>query len=393
MTQENFLENFGRAHNLWMYACSRCGECVSECPVYEETGDDYTAPGFKIKKMRPIVNKRILPFLSGLNEEEVKKLVKGLYECTLCGRCVSVCPYNYDLVDLWETARESAIESGLGLDSINDMINATVEEKNYFKRPHARRTEWARRFKIETKEKANTVYFVGCVTSYTPTMRPVGGAVSTILDAAGEDWTMLNDEWCCGVPQKFGGGIKTLREFAAHNVEAIESAGAERVVFNCPGCYRMFKHEYPKVLGHELNFSLVHLTELVNEYVESGKIKLTGKMDQRLTWHDPCELSRLLGIVDEPRNVLKNVATDFVELPEAKFNSHCCGGGGLYKAVDTKKSINIANRRVEQAENAGAATLASGCPSCMMNLSQAALFKKSNVKVLDFAQVVAQLIK
>ena len=142
-----------------------------------------------------------------------------------------------------------------------------------------------------------------------------------------------------------------------------------------------------------LKFSPVHTSELVREYVESGKVKFTNKLDAVLTYHDPCELSRLLGVVDAPRSVFNTVAKKFVELPENKYNTHCCGGGGLYKAVNVEQSLNIARKRVESAEKLGAEILASACPSCIMNLTQAARFKKSSVKVLDFAEVVAQTLQ
>ena len=393
MSKKSLLDNFDREHKTWMYACTRCGDCVDECPVYQQTSDPYTGPGFKIKKMRPIVNRRIIPFLPTQSEDEIKKLAKGLYECTLCGRCASVCPYQYDLVDLWETSRESAFESGLEPEPIREMIKTTLEYKNYLKRPHERRKNWTRGLDVPEKESAETLYFVGCVVSYTPTLKAAARGVSTILNEAKEDWAILGEEWCCGVPLKFGGGTERLKEFVTHNVEMIESSGAKRVVFSCPGCYRMFKQEYPKVLGRPLKFSTLHIIELVNDYMKTGKIGLKGRLEEKITYHDPCELARLLGIIDQPRSVLADLSTKFLELPENKLNTHCCGGGGLYKGVDTDNSLEIAKRRIGQAETIGSATLVSACPSCFMNLYQAARFTKSSVKVLDFADAVARQIK
>ena len=391
--ERNFLDNFGRPHKTWMYACTRCGDCVEECPVYQQTSDPYTGPGYKIKKMRPIVNRGFLPFLPAPSGEGLKKLAKGIYECTLCGRCASVCPYQYDLVDLWERSRESAVTNELEPEPIREMTKTTLEYKNFLKRPHEQRKGWVRGLNVPETESAETLYFVGCVISYTPTLRAAARGVSTILNAAKEDWALLSEEWCCGVPLKFGGATEHLKEFAAHNVEMIESSGAKRVVFSCPGCYRMFKQEYPRVLGRPLKFSTVHVIELLNDYIKAGKINLKEKLEEKITYHDPCELARLLGVVEQPRNVLTTLSSSFLELPENRLNTHCCGGGGLYKAVDTNNSLEIAKRRVGQAEALGSSTLVSGCPSCIMNLSQASRFMKSSVKVLDFADAVAQQIK
>jgi Fe-S oxidoreductase len=375
-----------------MYACSKCGECVDECPVYQQTSDLYTAPGYKIKKMRPIINKKILPFLPTPSQKDTKKLVRGLYECTLCGRCVSVCPYQYDLVDLWERSRESAVENDLEPEPIKAMIKNTLTDKNFLQRPHEQRKRWTRGLEIPDRESAETLYFVGCVISYTPTLKSAAKGVSSILNSVNEDWAILGEEWCCGVPLMFGGGTEQLKEFVSHNVQMIESSGAKQVVFSCPGCYRMFKQVYPKILGRSLKFSTLHIIELVEDYVNKGKLVFKGKLEDKITYHDPCELSRLLGIIEEPRNILQKVA-NFVELPENKLNTHCCGGGGLYKAVDTDNSLEIAKKRIEQAETIGSTTLVSACPSCISNLWQSARRTKSNVKVLDFADAIAQQIK
>lgn len=390
---EKFLDNFDREHKTWMYACTKCGDCIDECPVYQQTADPYTAPGFKIKKMRPIVNRSIFSFLSGPSEDEIKKIAKGIYECTLCGRCASVCPYQYDLVDLWEVSRSSAVKNRLEPEPIKDMTENTLADKNYLKRPHERRKSWTRGLKVPKKKSAETLYFVGCVISYTPTLKAAGRGVTAILNAAKEDWALLGEEWCCGVPLKFGGSTEQLHEFVTHNVEMIEASGAKRVVFSCPGCYRMFKQEYPKILGRSPKFSMVHIAELADEYVKSGKIQLKEKLEEKITYHDPCELSRLLGVIEAPRNVLTTSSNTFLELPENKLNSHCCGGGGLYKGVDTDNSLEIAKKRVGQAESIGSETLVSACPSCIMNLYQATRFMKSKVKVMDFADAIARQIK
>ncbi len=391
MKPENFIDNFGRSESLWMYACSRCGACVDVCPVYTETGDKYTAPGFKIKKMRGLLTKKLMPFLGGANPENVKRVVNGLYKCTLCGRCWAVCPYNYDLVSLWEKARESAFETGFGLDPHLEMIEALKAEKNIFKRPDASRRDWTKGLDVPIKEKADTIYFVGCLMSYRGQLKPAAKAMTTILNSAGENWTILEGEVCCGAPLRFSGGTKDMEELMETNIKAIEATGARKVVFSCPGCYRMFWQEYSGALKGKIR--MLHAIELIDHYVKSGKIKFKDKTEEKITYHDPCELSRLSGVIEEPRHVFANLTRQFVELPGNKFNVVCCGGGGLYKAVDLDKSREIAKKRVALAEQMGATTLTTACPSCYMTISQAARFKKSNVKVIDFAEAVASQVE
>lgn len=391
MRVEKFLDNFGRSESLWMYACARCGECVNVCPIFKETGDEYTAPGFKIKKMRGLITKKLLPFMGKTSVEILKKVVKGIYECALCGRCWSVCPYNYDLVSLWEKARESAFETGLCPEPLLLMVNALKTEKNIFKRPHLKRTEWIKGSDIPIKEKADTIYFVGCMLSYKGPLKSVAKATAAILTAAGENWTILKDEVCCGAPLRFSGGTKYMEDLMEANIKAIESTGASKIVFSCPGCYRTFWQDYSEILGSGIQ--MVHVTELIDGYIRSEKIKTEGMFPEKITYHDPCELARLSGVIREPRRVLEKLTVQLVELPENKFNVKCCGGGGLFKAVNTERSLEISKKRVQEAERIGATTLVTACPSCFENLTLAAYSKKTKVKVMDFAQVVAQQLK
>jgi Fe-S oxidoreductase len=155
----------------------------------------------------------------------------------------------------------------------------------------------------------------------------------------------------------------------------------------------MFKQEYPKILGRPLKFSTQHVAELVSEYLKSGKLSLKEKLSEKIAYHDPCELSRLMGVIDEPRDALAETSTALLELPENKINTHCCGGGGLYKGVDTESSLEIATKRIRQAESIGSETLVSACPSCIMNLYQSARRAKSSVQVLDFADAISRQIK
>jgi Fe-S oxidoreductase len=155
----------------------------------------------------------------------------------------------------------------------------------------------------------------------------------------------------------------------------------------------MSKQEYPKILGRFLKFSTLHVAELVNEHLKVGKLSLKEKLDEKISYHDPCELSRLLGVIDEPRKALAATSTTLLELPENKINTHCCGEGGLYKGVDTENSLEIATKRIRQAETIESETLVSACPSCVMNLYQSARRANSSVQVLDFADAISRQIK
>ena len=398
MTKNDFFDGFSRIQTLQLYACGKCGECLLACPIYEETQDRNLGPAFRLRALKSLAKAesglRTLFFGSRkANPKEIQKLATSLFNgCTVCGRCMAVCPYNFDLIEIWEKARERVVTQGFG-PAPTVMIKEAVEaERNVYKMPHDSRREWLDYEDVEApkKEKADVLYFIGCTTSYSGILNPIAHAVTSILTAAGEDWTMLKDEWCCGSPLKFAGQTEKYKDFVTHNVEVIESTNAKRVVFNCPSCYRRFIEDYPKILGRPLGFESVHITELVEEYVKDGRIKPTQKLETTVTYHDPCELSRLSGKYNEPRSLLDKFVTTFVEMPENKVNARCCGAGGLFAAIDPDVSKRLATKRVEQAEEIGATILTSACPACKLSLDGAAADADSDLRVLDIVEVIAQ---
>jgi Fe-S oxidoreductase len=398
MTENKFISGFSRIQMLQLYACGKCGECLLACPVYEETQDRDLGPAFRVRALKSLVKAgsglRTLFFGSRkVNPNEIQKLATSLYNgCTVCGRCMAVCPFNFDLIEIWEKAREDVNKSGFSPSPTIQVKEALEAEKNVYKMPHTSRLDWLEYEDVEApkKEKADVVYFIGCTTSYSGILNPIATAITSLLEAAGENWMLLDDEWCCGSPLKFAGQCEKYTDFVTKNVEAIEATTAKRVVFNCPSCYRRFVEDYPKIMGRPLRFDVVHIVELIDEYIKENRLKPAPKLEETVTYHDPCELSRLLGVYDEPRRLLTNVVTKFVEMPENKINARCCGAGGMFKAIDPDLSLKLAKKRVEQAQKLGATIVTSACPTCKSNLDEAAVDMESDIQVLDITEVVAQ---
>jgi heterodisulfide reductase subunit D len=398
MDDTRFLDDLQRNQVLTSLACGKCGDCVLACPVYEERGfeNKNIAPAYKLRELRALIKKKygLLSLISGpgkMNPDRVKRLVDNNYYCTLCGRCNATCPFQFDLMDIWEKLREEAVNSGLGPENVLTVKEAVDVENNIYKMPHTARKEWVDygETAVPIKNNAETVYFVGCTTSYSGVLMPVAESVASILNALKEDWTILANEKCCGTPLRFTGATENFKEFVISNVEAIESTGAKRVVFNCPGCYRNFKQVYPEIIGRPLEFELLHVIELVDQEIQKGTLK-PDKLASTVTYHDPCELTRLMGLVNEPRRIFQLIASDFVEMPENKFDVRCCGAGGAFKVIDIDSSVNLSKTRLHHAQQVGATLLTSACPACKLNLDQAATDLESDIQVMDLIEVVAQ---
>jgi len=147
----------------------------------------------------------------------------------------------------------------------------------------------------------------------------------------------------------------------------------------------MWKTEIPELLGEETGFNVLHSMEYLARKIGEGRLKL-DTTQERVTYHDPCELSRLCGVVEEPRTILNALSSGFVEMPEHGRDVRCCGGGGLLQASDDELRMSIAGRRLEQARELGVNILTSACPSCNQTLLDVSRGHGGEIKIVDLVE-------
>ncbi len=390
------LEDLSEEQLEELYMCAQCGYCRVNCPAYDPVGWESVSPSGKIYFLKSLTKSSGLRnFLFGPKARVDERFVQRVYECCMCGRCEEVCQVGIKLYELWKKTRESLVRKGVGPKVASMLDSAVQENNNVYNMDHSQRLEWTEYAGIDVPilDKADTVWFLGCTLSYIGRLQPVAEAVTTILNHAEENWTLLGEnEYCCGHPLVLIGALDRVREVMEHNVEAIEARGAKTVVTSCPGCYLAFKEEYPEVVGKHTSFEVIHLTQLLEEYMEKGKIKLE-KLDVKATYHDPCELGRLGDILDAPRNVLKRIVTDFVEPPETGMLGHCCGAGGGLKGYNLQISQTISDTRLNMLLGTGAQLCISACPSCDQSLGEASMRRENPIRVVDIAQLVAEQLE
>ncbi len=246
---------------------------------------------------------------------------------------------------------------------------------------------------VKTDGKADVVYFTGCTTALTGRAMSIAAATSAILNALGYRWNVLGDEeWCCGNPLLAAGQLEEMEKIARHNVEAMRGRGANTVVTSCPGCYRVLVDEYPDVVGDH-GLEVKHVTHVIEEGLDDGEIRFENRMDKRVTYHDPCELGRLMEVFEPPRRVLENIpGLEFAELNRTRNFTYCCGAGGLVKATypDLAKSMGV--RKLDEAHEVEAEVMVSSCQTCKLNIMDAILERRDGLKTVDIAELVARAI-
>ncbi|MEM2960856.1 MAG: (Fe-S)-binding protein [Candidatus Bathyarchaeia archaeon] len=208
-----------------------------------------------------------------------------------------------------------------------------------------------------------------------------------LLKILNYDVKRIDGEGCCGYPLILAGEIKEAEKVASLTAKKLHDV--KRLVTECPGCYRVFKEEYPKM--RQLAPEVYHLSQVLAEHIEF----FGDRVKDVVSYNDPCDLDRLGGDYDSPRKVLSSFAK-IVEPIATKENANCCGAGGLLLMVEPELSIRIGEARIRKDfEPLGVSKLITACPSCLFNLSVASARMEldKNLEVIDLASYVYSRLK
>ena len=365
--------------------CARCGYCQPACPAYAELGWESTGPRGRMAVA--------LEWTEGRTPsvEQARRVL----ECTLCGRCREVCATRIDTGEVWLALRERLAAAGLlehwPLATIRDNLRSTHSITG---ESAENRLMWQEdldlpRSDLNMRRGAGVVYFVGCVASLYPQAHGIAQSMARILERARVPFTTLGDqEWCCGFPL-LGMGLRSeAAALAEHNIAAIKGLGAGTIVAACPSCYHMWRDVYPTLAGKGTELRVVHATEFLAELL-AGRAIQPNPLDERVTYHDPCDLGRNSGIYEAPRQVLQSIpGLELIEMAENRERALCCGGGGNLEAVNPDLVAAIAARRLGQATATGARLIVTPCQQCKRTLTGAARRTKSRLKLQDVTEVL-----
>jgi Fe-S oxidoreductase len=328
----------------------------------------------------------------------------SIWRCLTCETCGTFCPNDLHPREVIEALRCMAMENGHDLSHDSDlergmralkMLGARIDDAhNISGDENDNRLIWASNLPeqpphLDRKKGAETVYFVGCVSSLYPMSYGVPQAFITVLDKVGEDYTTMgSEEWCCGYPLLIGGQVKEAEAVMRHNAEVVRELGAKRVVMTCPSCYHAWHHVYPQIVG-QLDFEVAHATQVLADMLDQGRLEMKPGREMVVTYHDPCDLGRKGAIYDAPRRVLEAIpGVTFAEMDSHRETALCCGGGGNLETFDADLGAEVAAKRVAEAQAVGAQVIASACPQCERTLTRSTRANKVRIRVMDVAQLV-----
>ena len=378
-------------------ACTNCCLCADVCPAVSATKDGQLSGVYRLAELRKIMRSRsgIWHRFFGrkaLTEEQLKQFSDTVYRCTLCGRCQETCPSGIMLRDLWLSLRQDLVHSAAYPKKV-DMIRENVAgSHNVFDEDNEERADWVEDLRNPpdhgyVKDRAEVVYFTGCVAAYFPMAQQIPIALSAVLDATAVDFTLLaEEEWCCGFPL-LGAGLRDhLKDNIEHNIEAVKAKGARKVVFACPSCYQMWREHYPH------DFEIYHVSQYINQLITAGQLSLK-ELDLTVTYHDPCDLGRGSKEYDAPRQVIRAIpGVKLVEMAHNRENCLCCGGGGNLEMIDNKLSGEIVKAKIDEAMETGAQAVVTACQQCVRTMNTYIRRNKLKFEALDIVQLVQKAL-
>lgn len=376
-----------------IYACSSCGLCLDACPMNVQ------------KKNLKYSSVYFIRFLRRHNEKKINAIAD---KCLMCDKCHALCPVGVDAPALRRAQRATVnnslpydysylMEGSLGSNSSSVStcvaanacsITAGSVASTRTATAHASLTDPSPSLTEpvevttniqKTSEDWKVMYFAGCMTHLTPRIIK---SVEKVFKSAGVNYIFADRDGgiCCGRPLMLAGKTNAAYETISANRKMILGSGCRTLVLSCPICYKIFKDEYA-LDGIEV----LHYTQFIKRLVDEGKLKLTAG-DERIVYHDPCELGRGCGVYKEPREVLGQIG-NLVKATKEGDESICCGGSLGSLTLDSRDRAKITESSVGNLLVNNPQTIVTACPLCLKTFSESV---PETVKVQDFAETVSR---
>jgi Fe-S oxidoreductase len=399
-------------------SCVRCGLCAESCMYYMATGKSEFIPAKKVELISSVYKRyftftgRNFPALINakeLDQATIEEMIDIYFgACTMCGRCNIHCSIGIDISYLVRSARIMLTEMGLTPATLQSTVNAALTSGNNMSITTEElidTLEWLEEdlqddlgdenAKIPINESGKDKLYT--LNPREPKFFPLSiSAMAKVFYAAGESWTLSTNMYDVTNYAFFTGNMGEARTIALRLHDELTALDAKEIILaECGHGDRAFRWEAPNYLGKSFEFPVRTSVELMAEYIKSGRIKVDKcKITERVTLHDPCNLVRSGGIINEQRYILAHTVSDFVEMTPYGADNLCCGGGGGQLAMSeyNERRMKIGELKAEQIRKTGAKIVVTPCHNCVDQLMQINTFYKLNVQIKTLAEIVADAI-
>jgi Fe-S oxidoreductase len=438
------------------YTCTECGRCQDACPAWQtdkplspkklvldlqehflEVGPHELAGKDKLGPLQ-----RLATFNLGGAEEDAGAqadavpLVGGwimeetLWSCTTCRACMEACPVFIEHVPkITDMRRYLVMQESRFPPELARLFRNLEQKANPWDFSPNQRADWAegldvpilaevaaqaeaegrplfagdRRLTADGNPQPSTVnqqpllevlYWVGCLGSFDARNQRIAQSLAQIFKEAGVKFAILGkEESCCGDPARRPGNEYLFQTLAQVNVELLNTYGVRKVITSCPHCFNTLKNEYPQFGG---NYDVMHHSEFINYLIKEGRLQMANRVEQAITYHDPCYLGRYNDVYDAPRAVLEAIpGVQLTEMRRSRSNALCCGAGGGRMWIEEHTGRRMNQNRMQDALDTGAPTLAAACPFCTSMFEDGIKGRDAGdkIRLMDIAELVTLSMK
>jgi Fe-S oxidoreductase len=371
LLQDETWERVDKATGGAAAPCFQCGVCTAICPLGLVKGETIS--------IRKIVRQAQLG-LPGWAD--------GLWECTTCLWCQSRCPHEVDITKAILGLRGLAWKEREIPEGLPTLLWDIYFDGNAWGRPPSERPLWAKGMTVKGFSPDDEVLlYVGDDAAYDRRIQKVARALVSLFEAAGVTFGTLGErEPSCGDAVRSVGHDEYAAEIIDANARLFQEAGVKTIVTVSPHSYDMFANRYPNLSG---DFRPLHYSQYLLELIEGERLKFENELPLKVTYHDPCYLSRRNGICDEPRQVLQSIpGLELLEMERSREDTLCCGGGGGRMWMETAAGERFSDLRIPEAAATGAEVVVTCCPHCLSCLEDSLnVVGKGKLRVMELAEV------
>jgi Fe-S oxidoreductase len=366
-----YITDFTWKQLLALDACTKCGRCHEACPARAVGAP--LSPRDVILSLREFANRtlesRTMPAQAELDvhgKGPGQIAMETLWACRTCMACVEVCPVAIEHVPIIVQLRRKLVEEGQMEGQLQKTLQTIHKTGNSFGESRRKRAAWTQAlpFKVKDarKEKVEVLWFVGDYASFDPRNQKVTQGLATLLHTAGVDFGILYDgEANAGNDVRRVGEEGLYEVLASANIKSLSAASFGSIVTTDPHSYNTIRNEYPDFGGR---YAIEHYTTLLLRLLQDGRVKIARQLGLRVTFHDPCHLGRFNKGYDAPREILRLIGCELIEMGRCRSNSFCCGAGGgrIWMPDPVGADRPAHNRMREAAAIPGLQVFAVSCP-------------------------------
>ena len=361
--------------------CMQCGTCTSICPSGAIV--DYSP--------------RMILRSIALDRATTVAVDEASWNCVTCNNCVEHCPRSIGILDMLKSIRRRVVDAGILPEMFSGPVKSLKIEGNPWGGERGNRLDWAKGASLPAYAKEHEYCLFSCCTTAYDTSagknsRKAGLALLRLLEHAGVSYGSLGTkESCCGDMVDKIGAAGVAADLVKNNTEMFQEAGVAKILTVSPHCLNSFNKDYDGLK----RVAVEHYTELLDGLIQAGSIKPVGRVDLKVTYHDPCYLGRHNKIYEAPRRVLAAIpGLELAEMQNNRERSFCCGGGGGGQWNPLAAGESLGEIRVKEAMGTGAEVIATACPYCIRMLNEAIgkLGVGNKIKVQDISELLLQSV-